>query len=110
MPAHFPAAVAPELTASAQHMQDSLHDQQPQHTFQIDSPYAQTKQQALQQQQRQQPSMAQELQQLAQLSEPKFHWLAVVLGIGVVNVLGLQAVLKLLQASKDSKWLPCLPA
>lgn len=53
----------------------------------------------------------QELLQLAQFDEPRIHWLLVVLGIGVINVLGLQAVLKVLQASKDSKyafWLePC---
>jgi hypothetical protein len=30
----------------------------------------------------------------------------VVLGIALVNVLGLQAVLKLLQLSKDSEWPP----
>jgi hypothetical protein len=44
-----------------------------------------------------------ELQQLAQLDEPRIHWLLVVLGIGVVNILGLQAVLKVLQASRDSE-------
>jgi len=51
----------------------------------------------------QQGHLPHELQQLAQLDEPRLHWLLVVLAIGAVNILGLQAVLKLLQASKDSK-------
>lgn len=48
---------------------------------------------------------AQELVQLAQWDEPRMHWLLVVLGIGAVNILGLQAILKLLQASRDSEYL-----
>lgn len=46
---------------------------------------------------------AQELHQLAVWDEPRVHWLATVVGILAVNVLGLQAVLKLLQASRDSE-------
>lgn len=45
----------------------------------------------------------QELQQLALWEWPRNHWLATVLGIGAINILGLQAVLKVLQASRDSK-------
>lgn len=45
----------------------------------------------------------QELQQLAAWDWPRNHWLATVLGIGAINILGLQAVLKVLQASRDSK-------
>jgi hypothetical protein len=51
-----------------------------------------------------QQQAAPELQLLAQLDEPRIHWLGVVLGIGVVNILGLQAVLKVLQASRDSEY------
>jgi hypothetical protein len=46
---------------------------------------------------------AQELSQLAQVGEGRTHWLLQVLGIGVVNILGLWAVLKVLQLSKDSE-------
>jgi hypothetical protein len=95
------------LTLPAQHAQDPLQPQHQQRS-QLSTAHAHEDQQvhagqqALQAQQQQQ-SWPQELEQLAQLDEPKIHWLAVVLGIGVVNILGLQAVLKLLQASKDSK-------
>jgi hypothetical protein len=92
------------LTSPAQHAQETL---QPQHQQkpQISPAHVQEAQQAQQQQQQGMQCWPQELQQTAQLDEPKIHWLAVVLGIGVVNILGLQAVLKLLQASKDSKCL-----
>jgi hypothetical protein len=46
-------------------------------------------------------------QELAQVGEGRTHWLLQVLGIGVVNVLGLWAVLKVLQLSKDSEWPAC---
>jgi hypothetical protein len=54
-------------------------------------------------QEQQQHGSAQELQQLAQWDWPRNHWLATVLFIGAINVLGLQAVLKVLQASRDSE-------
>lgn len=53
-------------------------------------------------QEQQQHASAQELQQLAQWDWPRNHWLATVLFIGAINILGLQAVLKVLQASRDS--------
>jgi hypothetical protein len=46
---------------------------------------------------------AQELSQIAQVGEGHTHWLLQVLGIGAVNILGLWAVLKVLQLSKDSE-------
>jgi hypothetical protein len=45
----------------------------------------------------------QQVQELAQIGDGRTHWLLQVLGIGVVNILGLWAVLKVLQISKDSK-------
>jgi hypothetical protein len=49
------------------------------------------------------PQQQQELFELAQVGEGHTHWLLQVLGIGVVNILGLWAVLKVLQISKDSE-------
>lgn len=46
----------------------------------------------------------QQVQELFQVGEGRTHWLLQVLGIGVVNILGLWAVLKVLQISKDSEW------
>uniref|UniRef100_A0A383VUH8 Uncharacterized protein n=1 Tax=Tetradesmus obliquus TaxID=3088 RepID=A0A383VUH8_TETOB len=44
----------------------------------------------------------QQVQELFQVGEGRTHWLLQVLGIGVVNILGLWAVLKVLQISKDT--------
>ncbi|KAF6253404.1 hypothetical protein COO60DRAFT_420749 [Scenedesmus sp. NREL 46B-D3] len=53
---------------------------------------------------KQQQLQVQELSQVAQVGEGHTHWLLQVLGIGMVNVLGLWAVLKVLQLSKDSEY------
>lgn len=87
---HSPAA-APAVLAST-NPQHSIQPQHTQHTHPMQQQLAHMQQQA-----------PPELQQLAQLDEPRIHWLLVVLGIGVVNILGLQAVLKVLQASRDSE-------
>jgi hypothetical protein len=94
---------ATDPAQQARSLQDKFSSQ---HGHLQDAPMqasAQPSQHSMQLPQDQQQRMPSELLQLAQFDEPRIHWLLVVLGIGVINVLGLQAVLKVLQASKDSK-------